>query len=150
MVVIELCPNLSPQSSPGWILPILWAWHSKSPVQYSTPPIGVPVVYKYLLIIVKFARLSTMHPGSLCILFLGLSVALANEKCLASSHDCPNSSSGEKSSHLLHENAEPCYSSCIKKGMYCREENDEIRCTKAKNCDQLTCEKDKGEICSET
>ena len=34
---------------------------------------------------------------------------------------------------------------------YCREENhDEIRCTKAKDCDQLTCEKDKGEICSET
>lgn len=92
-----------------------------------------------------------MHQASICILVLGLTAALASEECSATSAgDCPDSGDdrGTQASHLLHEANEPCYSPCIKKGMYCREENDEIRCTKAKNCDQLTC--GKGEICSET
>ena len=93
-----------------------------------------------------------MLQPTFCIILLGVTGTLANEECAATSLDCPNSS-GERthSSHLLHDTesqTSPCYSPCIQQGMYCREENDEIRCTKAKNCDQLTC--NKGKVCSET
>lgn len=85
------------------------------------------------------------------VLLLEVVATLARKECTASAQDCSESNMIAREHGLLHDaegHMTPCYSSCINQGMYCREENDEIRCTKAKNCGQLTC--DKGKVCTET
>ena len=73
----------------------------------------------------------------------------SEQDCTAADRACPRRGNCKScgKSQLLRTDV-PCYSACIQQGMYCREEREGVWCTKAQNCDQLTC--DNRTICKES
>lgn len=73
-------------------------------------------------------RLAVRHAFGV---LLAVAATLASKECTTSDQACSESNLMEREhSDLLHDverHITPCYSPCINQGMYCREENDEIR-----------------------